>query len=458
MKTTAASIRQLKRGIDFDILPPTLKDAIFTARRLSIWYIWIDCLCIIQDSQADWEVESSKMCEYYENAYITIAASSSASVQTPFLSRRPHTFSSKELRFEDGRGGFSTVKARRQRKPDDCGNFTFGPLSERAWTFQENILSSRILHYTETEVIWECRTAMISEDGYPLDGRRGVGLAHTLSSEIDNHPWKCWFDLVEAYSRRNLTFDTDKLPALSGVAAKIHSSTGSQYYAGLWKHNLEEHLLWFLEPWPFDSVFVPDINYGPKPVPLLCKNAVPSWSWASMNGAVLFWQSDGRGNDTSQLESNIVIEDVHCPAAGLGQFGEVGGGSLKVTGMLLPITVNSDTPTDSLSYSMSLASHGKHLFYPDTVLEEVEANSSDSQPVRTLIRCSVTEGHGAIHAQAACLIIGRSYTGIARDFRTYGLILGQSNTYPGAYSRLGLIILNNRDFQEKFQPETITIV
>jgi Heterokaryon incompatibility protein (HET) len=77
--TTRTTIEDRKRGIDFQSLPLTFKNCIFIAQYLRIRYVWIDSLCILQDDDLDWELEASRMAEVYANAYLTIAASSSAS-------------------------------------------------------------------------------------------------------------------------------------------------------------------------------------------------------------------------------------------------------------------------------------------------------------------------------------------------------------------------------------------
>lgn len=40
------------------------------------------------------------------------------------------------------------------------------------------------------------------------------------------------------YSRCTLTMPKDKLPALSGVVAKLYEHTKDEYMAGLWKSDL----------------------------------------------------------------------------------------------------------------------------------------------------------------------------------------------------------------------------
>jgi hypothetical protein len=58
-------------------LPLTFQDAVNITRALSQHLLWIDSLCIIQDDQADWERESARMASVYQNAFLTIAATSS---------------------------------------------------------------------------------------------------------------------------------------------------------------------------------------------------------------------------------------------------------------------------------------------------------------------------------------------------------------------------------------------
>lgn len=76
-KTTTKSIDAHPQGIHLSDLPRTFHDAIDVARRLEIEYLGIDSLCIIQDDSRDWDIQASRMADIYENAYVTIAATSS---------------------------------------------------------------------------------------------------------------------------------------------------------------------------------------------------------------------------------------------------------------------------------------------------------------------------------------------------------------------------------------------
>ena len=66
------------RNIDFSTLSKTFQDAVLVTRSLGLKYLWIDSLCIVQDSKKDWEIESSKMGTYYSYAQICIAATAAS--------------------------------------------------------------------------------------------------------------------------------------------------------------------------------------------------------------------------------------------------------------------------------------------------------------------------------------------------------------------------------------------
>jgi hypothetical protein len=86
--TTQSSLEQHLQEIRFDQLPKTLQDSLMIARYLGFDYIWIDCLCIVQDDREDWNREAACMADIYKNAALTVAASRSADCDAGFLSDR----------------------------------------------------------------------------------------------------------------------------------------------------------------------------------------------------------------------------------------------------------------------------------------------------------------------------------------------------------------------------------
>ena len=64
--------------IDPNTLSKTFRDAIKVTRHLGIRYIWIDSICIIQDSREDWEAESTMMGQVYRHCECCIAATAAS--------------------------------------------------------------------------------------------------------------------------------------------------------------------------------------------------------------------------------------------------------------------------------------------------------------------------------------------------------------------------------------------
>jgi hypothetical protein len=88
LKTTTINLQAHESAIRFDKLPQTLQDVIMIVRYIDIRYVWIDCLCILQDSKADWEHEAARMADVYSNAYLTVAASRAKHCEEGFLGLR----------------------------------------------------------------------------------------------------------------------------------------------------------------------------------------------------------------------------------------------------------------------------------------------------------------------------------------------------------------------------------
>jgi hypothetical protein len=57
--TTKVNLDDRERNIQVAATPKTFREAIGIARKLGARYLWIDSLCIVQDDEADWEVEAA---------------------------------------------------------------------------------------------------------------------------------------------------------------------------------------------------------------------------------------------------------------------------------------------------------------------------------------------------------------------------------------------------------------
>ena len=166
-----------------------------------------------------------------------------------------------------------------------------GPLATRAWTLQEHVLPQRILHYTSKELLWKCTHCIINEniplrqdyDLYPM-----LGFNDPISSQAIEELW--YGSLVEDYSKRHLSFGSDKLVAISALVRATYFNRQIDYVAGLWKDCILCGTLWYRDP------------PGCKSKTFSC----PSWSWASPNSTISYRWARHRPYDASMFTPKVV--------------------------------------------------------------------------------------------------------------------------------------------------------
>lgn len=88
-----------------------------------------------------------------------------------------------------------------------------------------------------------------------------------------------WTEVVEQYSKRKLTYMSDKLLAIAGIAQEFHTLFPDVYLAGLWKSNLIKQLGW-------RRTLLNGVQAEDTSTPLL--GGIPKWSWASIDQPVSF--------------------------------------------------------------------------------------------------------------------------------------------------------------------------
>ena len=125
-----------------------------------------------------------------------------------------------------------------------------------------------------------------------------------------------WNRVVEAYSTRKLTFSSDKLVALSGIAQAIHLQSNDEYIVGMWRSKLEEQLCWKLS-------YNGQVNNSKEIVPY----RAPTWSWASVDGVIDFESSW----DPSEMIVNIKVLEVEIIRPGADLFGAISFAKLLIS-------------------------------------------------------------------------------------------------------------------------------
>ncbi|OTA99473.1 hypothetical protein M426DRAFT_49407, partial [Hypoxylon sp. CI-4A] len=280
---------RLKNGFSYAELPKTFQDAIRLSRFLHIDYIWIDSLCIIQGSKEDWMRESITMADVYRHSKCNIAATaSSGPMEGCFYSRDPILISSLEISFRrnDDESSSSPEKFLFLDNSIWNRNVEQAPLNQRAWVMQERILSPRQIHCGREQLSWECYQATACETfPFSLDFGEDLsmesqpltvnGTRATLEERIKHLKFKIyqdWMNIVTQYSSCALSYRSDKLVAIFGIASRIQDALKDldEYVVGLWRSQLPWQLLWEVK-WKkghSSDDMAPSYDIG------------PSWSWA----------------------------------------------------------------------------------------------------------------------------------------------------------------------------------
>jgi hypothetical protein len=334
LTTTEESYEARIAGISLSHLPKTFLDAVIIARHLSIRYVWIDSLCIMQENQDDWARESGRMTAVYSNAYLVIAANHARDGSEGCFHNRPVRPKSKVNLPNLGEIWTQLLYPRDETSLGT--NFEAEPLSGRGWALQERVLARRILHYNTRQIYLECNHGIMGEDGCSFEHRYGCNLSELHETkDPQNKKYQnsqfgpersMWNRLLWSYGTRELTKATDKLPAISGLAKVFKSQFGTEYVAGLWSDALIEGLAWQ--------------GIGRRAPNSTTQYTGPSWSWASYDG-IAATGLRGKWKDVAK------IEDWHVELQNEGNpFGEVKNAWIRIHGPMAELKPSEVETTD----------------------------------------------------------------------------------------------------------------
>ncbi|KAF2670338.1 HET-domain-containing protein, partial [Microthyrium microscopicum] len=324
------------QGICLASLPKTIQDAVTVARKLDLKYLWIDSMCIIQDSEDHKRHEIGRMESIYYNSYITISASWASNCHEGMLKTRKPIDTMINLPFQCANKEIGTVSMMcwgcPTRSPS-IGPFDTmeyypekEPINDRAWTLQESFMSRRRLIFTQFQVFWTCRDVWGSDGG-----RQGRPYNEELSCQsIRKLEYADWISIAEGYSRKDLTDPTDKLDALSSIASYFSRFLQDQYLAGLWEKELLRQLCWRA-----DTAYRTKFTVGTRKTKRSEVRCAPSWSFLSIMGPITFkmprLSASGAALDPVCSVLGCDVEPISQEAP----FGKVSHGRLTIKGHLL---------------------------------------------------------------------------------------------------------------------------
>ncbi|KAF2661949.1 hypothetical protein K491DRAFT_586266 [Lophiostoma macrostomum CBS 122681] len=262
--TTSHNIASRYTSIASESLPLGFVHAIEVTLALNINYLWIDCLCIIQDSPDDWTYESSLLGKVYQNSFLTITSSASDNISEGLF----RTFDTSNDCVEIpcisdlGTGETKLVRAMKHHRTWEQ-DYGASHLSKRGWAFQERELATEVsptkkqLTATNSRLLDALSTATNDDDIYTL-----------------------WYRTIKDYTSRHLTHETDKFPALASLAEIFATHTKSNYIAGIWEADLLHGISWIAS----------DQYSTPRRPAARASGAyiAPTWSWASIVGSTCY--------------------------------------------------------------------------------------------------------------------------------------------------------------------------
>lgn len=437
-RTTRQNISGQLRRIPWATLPATLRDAVTATRRLNLEYLWIDSMCIVQDDEKDWQVESLQMATVYTHAHVTLSAAHAADTRTGmFCNRDPESLNQiLTVRFR-GKDypifAFHVPQESGRIEPRLLADIWRGslerspeyPTFNRAWAFQERLASRRVLHFGREELIMECASECAFEESIyrlrpPQLGDKTLKEAYAGAM---NSTRKTWWEIVFTYSHLKLSVATDKLPAIAAVAQRLAlNNSADEYLCGLWRNSFLSDLMW--------ERVLNALGRGENPIILANWGAgsyvAPSWSWVS-------YRSKAR-NISHVVDPLSTVLDVYLEYKDNSRFGRVQGGFATISG-----------PVVDLEWHVRA-----HWNYPQFLDGEQEMTlpGSPDQKVAFSVDYDFYTGLGAPHPRyrlgniwrsatsgvpVRCLLIGFDEHGSLGALVLYRI--GQSN----CYWRLGIV-------------------
>lgn len=311
ISTNHSNLQDHLSDVPWSQLPKTFQEALEISRCLGIRYLWIDSLCIVQNDPEDWLRESAEMAGIYSNSFITLAAADSTDPRGGLLTGRTTYHEAAEITVEED------PRLRLFARIRDGGVHDM-PFFNRAWVFQERLLSPRVVYFGARNLSWECRTLTtfdgeINELVWVLGGSRAELVRDTVS-DSEGHCARVmqWRRLVHRYSRLRLSHATDIFPALQGITHLLGGYRKTGYYAGLWQDTVLLDLLWFRG------------QEGCSQYHLGIYRA-PSWSWASFVGPIEWCPSE-----TLSPFSHATVMSISTTPVGDDEMGSVTAGYLEL--------------------------------------------------------------------------------------------------------------------------------
>lgn len=280
-------------------LSRTVQDAIHVVRSMGERYLWVDGLCIIQNSPQK-AGQISNMDTIYGAALLTLVAAYGSDANAGLRGVRPGS------RVFDQAAATIWHDLTLVAAAPSPGDITESVWATRGWTYQEQLLSQRLLVFTtDGQAVWQCTSSLLLEDGPSIIKTRPPRRLRQLRAglrfnEPQSEPNQTlsplpplpplplhrpdaiteYVAVVEGYTKRRLTFVDDVLVAFQGFGSILQRRLNSGFLAGLPEAYLDQALLW-----------TPSTKQERREG---SKKQIPSWSWAGWSGHTHYEELDSK--------------------------------------------------------------------------------------------------------------------------------------------------------------------
>ena len=267
-------------------LPQAIQDAITLVPTLGIRYLWVDSLCIVQDSARSWKLNAFDMHLIYGHATLTICAADGKDSTEGLraMHRKKHNSAQHTAEIQPG------FRLMLTKPPEPAIRKT--TWDSRAWTFQERLLSPRTLIFVDGRVYFQCRSTGMSEDivadqagaGWSLDL---VNAPLQILRQIDKRPLWVYIKVVELYTRRSLSKGADILAAFSGMYRMLESKMKGPFVFGLPTSHFDLALLWQSERAVTRRLILKEDAAKLSE----SEREFPSWAWCGWEGSPMLYDA-----------------------------------------------------------------------------------------------------------------------------------------------------------------------
>jgi Heterokaryon incompatibility protein (HET) len=485
-KLTEKTYFRMSRGISASNFPKSFRNAVAVTRQLNVRYLWIDSLCILQDSTEDWLREGAKMDKIYEYGILNIAATAGEDSDGGlFFDRDPllvqplqesmpwpiyqssETAQASGIEPSSGRLFYWVSQTFWKKHVEDA------ILNTRAWVMQERFLSPRVLHCSKTQLLWECKTKRACES-FPesfitplgrqpgerptkvLDrmGRQSGWLFYAGGKVEYNPPndehlideaYRAWMRVVTDYSSCNITRESDLLIAFSGIAKKFQSRLNDRYLAGLLESRLHFQLMWYTTD-----------RDAMRPSMSRKKFAwrAPSWSWASVTGKISWDPGLLPAVAVRDERSDAIMFDLverNIEPVGSDPCGQLASAWLKVRGTIVALSgFLNDVITDA-DFVRSWGPRARHVWLKAEEKDYMAVAQFDDEAIIQMLLQAEPSGHLDIFSLpilATKIDVETNKGKRTQTLRIEGLLLhlfGDDVRHPSGFSRIGKFLFTVND-------------